>query len=74
MARNNFPPKVVRPSQNGPGNAFRHCLDKLELVMGEQHAEVATALNNLALLYYNQSRLDAAEPLYRRSLDIREKL
>ncbi|MBN2399506.1 MAG: tetratricopeptide repeat protein [Candidatus Aminicenantes bacterium] len=37
------------------------------------HPDVATALNNLALLYKNQGRYKEAEPLYRRALAIREK-
>ncbi len=38
------------------------------------HPDVATALNNLALLYKNQGRYRAAEPLYQRALAIREKV
>jgi CHAT domain-containing protein/tetratricopeptide (TPR) repeat protein len=34
---------------------------------------VASSLNNLALLYKNQGRYSEAEPLYKRSLAIREK-
>jgi CHAT domain-containing protein len=34
---------------------------------------VGTSLNNLALLYYAQGRYAEAEPLYKRSLSIREK-
>jgi tetratricopeptide (TPR) repeat protein len=30
-------------------------------------------LNNLALLYYCEAKYDAAEPLYKRALEIREK-
>ncbi|NES71529.1 MAG: tetratricopeptide repeat protein, partial [Okeania sp. SIO2D1] len=30
--------------------------------------------NNLALLYYEQGNYTAAEPLYKRSLNIREKV
>jgi tetratricopeptide (TPR) repeat protein len=35
---------------------------------------VATALNNLGLLYYAQGRYQEAEPLYRRALALREKV
>jgi tetratricopeptide (TPR) repeat protein len=34
---------------------------------------VATSLNNLALLYSTQGNYAQAEPLYKRSLEIREK-
>ena len=33
---------------------------------------MATSLNNLALLYYCESKYEAAEPLYKRALEIRE--
>ncbi len=36
-------------------------------------AAVATSLNNLALLYHDQSKLADAEPLYQRALAIQEK-
>jgi CHAT domain-containing protein/Flp pilus assembly protein TadD len=45
----------------------------LEKALGRDHPAVATALNNLALLYHNQGRYAEAEPLYQRSLAIREK-
>ena len=35
--------------------------------------DVAGTLLTLAALYYTQGRYDAAEPLYKRSLTIREK-
>lgn len=38
--------------------------------LGAEHPIVATSLNNLASLYYAQERLDAAEPLYVRALEI----
>jgi tetratricopeptide (TPR) repeat protein len=44
-----------------------------EKQLGPHHRNVATALNNLALLYVGQSRYVDAEPLYKRSLSIREK-
>ena len=34
---------------------------------------MATSLNNLAVLYEDMGRYAEAEPLYRRSLEIREK-
>src|SRR6478736_296008 len=44
-----------------------------EKSLGPNHPDVATWLNNLALLYENQGRYSDAEPLYNRSLAIREK-
>jgi hypothetical protein len=35
--------------------------------LGERHPLVATSLNNLALLYHNQGRYEAAEPLYQQA-------
>ncbi len=40
---------------------------------GEQDPRLATSLNNLAVLYYAQGKYAQAEPLYQRSLAIREK-
>ena len=37
------------------------------------HPDVATSLNNLALLYESMGRYAEAEPLFRHSLEIREK-
>ena len=36
-------------------------------------SDLAASLNNLALLYYCEAKYDAAEPLYKRALEIREK-
>ncbi|HEY4033613.1 MAG TPA: toll/interleukin-1 receptor domain-containing protein, partial [Ktedonobacteraceae bacterium] len=44
----------------------------LDLVNGE-HPEIATTLNNLALLYCDQSKYEQAEPLYQRALTITEE-
>jgi hypothetical protein len=44
-----------------------------EKTLGPNHLDVATSLNNLALLRYSQGRYADAEPLYKRSLAIREK-
>ena len=40
---------------------------------GPSDPRLATSLNNLALLYATQGKYDQAEPLYKRSLAIREK-
>ncbi|MFM6631286.1 MAG: tetratricopeptide repeat protein, partial [Microcystis panniformis] len=40
---------------------------------GENHPDVAASLNNLAGLYKYQGRYIEAEPLYKRSLSLREQ-
>ena len=42
-------------------------------VLGPEHPDVATSLNNLAGLYHAQGRYAKAEPLYQRALVILEK-
>jgi Flp pilus assembly protein TadD len=41
---------------------------------GHEHPDVATPLNNLAFLYRLQGRYTEAEPLYKRALEIFEKV
>jgi CHAT domain-containing protein len=49
-------------------------LETRERVLGMEHPDVASALNSLALIYYNKNDYLKAEPLYQRALNIREKL
>jgi len=44
-----------------------------EKALSAEHPSVGTMLNNLALLYQDQDQYAQAEPLYSRSLAIREK-
>ena len=44
-----------------------------EKVLGSEHPDVATSLNNLAGLYQEQGQFEKAEPLYQKSLEILEK-
>ncbi len=53
--------------------SFEKALKILESTLGENHPDVATGLNNLALLHYSQADYEAAEPLYERALEIDEK-
>ena len=45
----------------------------LEQTLGPEHPDVATSINNLALLYQAQGKYAEAEPLYQRALVIYEK-
>ena len=45
-----------------------------EKILGAEHPDVATSLNNLALLYDHQGKYSQAEPLYLRALAIHEKV
>ncbi|MDA0996880.1 MAG: tetratricopeptide repeat protein [Proteobacteria bacterium] len=54
--------------------AFTRGLRMLEKTLGLEHPDIATSLNNLALIHYSKGRLDQAEPLYRRALMIDEKV
>ena len=51
----------------------KKALTVAEEIVGPDHPDVATSLNNLALLYYTQGEYAAAEPLYKRALQISEK-
>jgi Flp pilus assembly protein TadD/regulator of replication initiation timing len=42
-------------------------------VLGDNHPDTATSLNNLAALYQSQGRYSEAEPLYQQALAIRKK-
>jgi Tfp pilus assembly protein PilF len=52
---------------------FERTVTIFEKALGPEHPDLATALNNLALLNSAQGRHAEAEPLYKRSLAIREK-
>ncbi|MSO91975.1 MAG: tetratricopeptide repeat protein [Rhodospirillales bacterium] len=54
--------------------SFGQALTMLEKSLGDDHADVATALNNLALLHYSRGDFKSAEPLYQRALAIDEKV
>jgi tetratricopeptide (TPR) repeat protein len=49
---------------------YERSLKIYETVLGENHPEVATTLNNLANLLMNQGKYDEAKPLYERALKI----
>jgi tetratricopeptide (TPR) repeat protein len=52
----------------------KKCVLLLKQRLGDDHPDVATSLNNLALLYYFQGKYNEAEPLYQQALALRQKL
>jgi tetratricopeptide (TPR) repeat protein len=53
---------------------FERALAIREKVLGPEHPDTATSLNNLALLLKSYGELTTARPLYERALAIREKV
>ena len=53
---------------------LENCLAVVRSLLGEQHPDVATSLNNLALLYYAQGRYELAEPLLQQALQLTRSL
>ena len=52
---------------------FKAALEEAEK-FGEEDQRLALTLNNLAAMYHEQGKYTLAEPLYKRSLDIKTKL
>jgi tetratricopeptide (TPR) repeat protein len=48
--------------------------DKVEQILGANHAELAKVFHRLAVLYHHHDDLKSAEPLYRRALQAAEKV
>jgi len=48
---------------------FLQALEIIQQLLGEQHPDVATILNNLALLYQSQGKHKQAEPLFLQALE-----
>ena len=53
---------------------YHRALEIWERVLGPDHPNTASSLNNLAALYDSQGKLTEAEPLFRRALEIRERV
>ena len=51
----------------------RQALDVRKRALGEDHPDVATSLNNIALVLSDQGRLDEALVMHRQALDIRKR-
>ncbi len=52
---------------------YEEMLQILEAELGSQYPDVATTLNNIAVLYCQMGEYEKAQPFYQRALDIREK-
>src|SRR6267154_211098 len=52
---------------------YKHVISAQERVLGSENLDVAASLNNLAVLYQDESMYTQAEPLYKRSLAIWKK-
>ncbi|NEQ81057.1 MAG: tetratricopeptide repeat protein, partial [Moorea sp. SIO2I5] len=53
---------------------YQQALDLRKRLLGEEHPDVATSLNNLAALYSRQGRYQQAEPLYQQALQLFKRL
>ncbi len=53
---------------------FQQALELRKQLLGEDHPEYATSLNNLANLYSNQGKYEQAEPLYIQALKLKKQL
>ncbi len=53
---------------------LRQALDIRQKVLGEEHPDYATSLNELGMLYYKMTDYGKAEPLVRQALDICQKV
>lgn len=53
---------------------YKRALAIYERVLGPDHPETGSVVNNLALLYENQGRYEEVEPLYKRVLEIVERV
>ena len=52
----------------------KRLLEILQKVLGHEHPDTATSLNNLAMLYDHMGDYAKAEPLYKEALEIRQKV
>ena len=52
---------------------YQRALEIREQMLGAQHPDTATSLNNLANLYRKQEKYELAEPLYQRAISIFER-
>ncbi|MDF5724368.1 MAG: tetratricopeptide repeat protein [Rhizonema sp. PD37] len=53
---------------------YEQCVSVVQSFLGEEHLDIATSYNNLALLYYSQGQYTKAEPLYKKALELKQRL
>ena len=53
---------------------YQQALEMRKRLLGDEHPDVASSLNNLANLYDSQGRYTEAEPLYQQALEMRKRL
>ncbi len=53
---------------------LRRALELRRRALGEEHREIARAMNQLGFLSWRQGRLDQAEPLYRKAHEMSQRL
>jgi tetratricopeptide (TPR) repeat protein len=53
---------------------YQQALEMWKRLLGDEHPDVATSLNNLAGLYDSQGRYEQAEPLYQQALEMWKRL
>ena len=53
---------------------YRQAMEIHKKVLGEEHPDYATSLDNLSSLYYGMGEYSQAEPLLRQALAIRKKV
>ncbi len=53
---------------------YQQALELWKRLLGDEHPDVATSLNNLAELYRSRGRYAEAEPLYKKALKMLEQL
>ncbi|MEL7036262.1 MAG: tetratricopeptide repeat-containing protein, partial [Cyanobacteria bacterium J06592_8] len=75
---NRLEQQVIQLYQQGKYNEAitiaERVLEMIKKLLGPEHPDVATSLNNLALLYSSQGRYEEAEPLYQQALEMYKKL
>jgi tetratricopeptide (TPR) repeat protein len=59
---------MLRGKYDAAEPLYRETLQLTEKVLGKEHPDTLTSMNNLARLLYSQGKYDAAEPLYRETL------
>jgi tetratricopeptide (TPR) repeat protein len=53
---------------------WENVLEMSRKLLGTEHPDVASSLNNLAAFYFSQRRYEEAEPLYQQALEVLRKL